>query len=220
MSSLNHEPSADKHSIATRILVVDDSPTILHAICSLLEQEPTLEIIGKAEDGEQAIDAVVGLSPEVVLMDVSMPRMNGLRATKVLSERFPAIPILLMSIEDSPLLRAKCQASGAYAFIYKPRFRKQLLAVIQTIHDEANWKQESALQAALIEDGGIEEREIEERQNENQGIEDRGMGSLKVGDKGMEGPSPTAHLEHASLRAAGLSRKELHKAAFTNAAWD
>jgi CheY-like chemotaxis protein len=118
-------------SKAVPILVVDDSLTILHAICALLEPEKDLEVIGRAADGQEAIEAVESLHPEFVLMDVSMPRMNGLRATKVLSRHFPETKVLLMSSEDSPYLREECLACGAAAFIYKPKFHKELLAAVR-----------------------------------------------------------------------------------------
>jgi DNA-binding NarL/FixJ family response regulator len=131
MNMLNEQPASYERFKDVSILVVDDSPTILHAICALLEIEKGIEIVGRAADGQEAIEAVAGLHPEVVLMDVSMPRMNGLAATKLIVRHFPSTKVFLMSSEDSPYLREECVAFGAVAFIYKPRFRKELLAAVQ-----------------------------------------------------------------------------------------
>lgn len=126
----NHERSRNA-SIVASIVVVEDSPTLLHAICALLEIEEGIEIVGRAADGEEAMEAVESVHPEFVLMDVSMPRMNGLVATKLLARHFPGTRVFLMSSEDSPQLREECLACGALAFVYKPSFRKELLAAIQ-----------------------------------------------------------------------------------------
>ena len=134
------------------ILVVDDSPTILHAICALLEIEKGIEIVGRAANGQEAIDAVASLHPEFVLMDVSMPRMNGLAATKFLARHFPSIKIFLMSSEDSPYLREECLAFGAVAFIYKPRFQKELLAAIRANRQSV----QIDIQDTDIQDAGIQ----------------------------------------------------------------
>jgi len=131
MNVSSQQPAHHKRSKAVPILVVDDSPTLLHAICALLEPEMCVEVIGRASDGQEALEAVDSLHPEFVLMDVSMPRMNGLRATRLLTRHFPETKVFLMSSEDSPYLREECLASGAIAFIYKPRFHKELLAAVQ-----------------------------------------------------------------------------------------
>jgi len=135
MNMLNQQPANHERSknvsIVASIVVVEDSPTILHAICALLEIEEGIEIVGRAADGEEAMEAVESVHPEFVLMDVSMPRMNGLVATRLLARHFPGTRVLLMSSEDSPQLRDECLACGALAFIYKPRFRTELLAAVQ-----------------------------------------------------------------------------------------
>ena len=131
MNTSNEQPANHERPKDASIVVVDDSPTILHAICALLEVEEGIEIVGRASDGEEAIEAVESLHPEFVLMDVSMPRMNGLAATKLLARHFPRTRVLLMSNEASQDLREECLGCGAVAFVYKPRFRKELLAVVQ-----------------------------------------------------------------------------------------
>jgi DNA-binding NarL/FixJ family response regulator len=131
MNVLNAKPANYRRSKVVPILVVDDSPTLLHAICALLEPQELVEVVGRAADGQEALEAVDSLHPEFVLMDVSMPRMNGLRATRLISRHFPETKVLLMSSEDSPYLREECLTAGAAAFVYKPRFLKELLAAVQ-----------------------------------------------------------------------------------------
>jgi CheY-like chemotaxis protein len=109
-----------------KTLVVDDSETILHAICTLLEHHDILEVAGRAESGIQTLDIVLELKPDLVLMDADMPGMSGLRTALLLSQLSPTTEIILMSMDTSPQFRAACAGCGAKAVIYKPRFLSEL----------------------------------------------------------------------------------------------
>jgi len=117
--------------IRKKALVVDDSETILHAICSLLEHHDVVEVTGRAESGTQAIDAALELKPDLVVMDADMPGMSGLRTALLLSQMAPATEVVLMSMDTSPRFRAACAGCGAKAVIYKPRFLRELSALLQ-----------------------------------------------------------------------------------------
>jgi len=114
-----------------RTLVVDDSATILHAICTLLEHHEIVEVAGRAEGGQEAIDAVLELKPELVLMDADMPGMSGLRTALLLSQMLPETGIILMSMDTSAQFRAACAGCGANAVIYKPKFLRELSTLLQ-----------------------------------------------------------------------------------------
>ncbi|MGZ4828963.1 MAG: response regulator transcription factor [Candidatus Angelobacter sp.] len=118
-------------STRKRTLVVDDSETILHAICTLLEHHDILEVAGRAESGTQTLDAVLDLKPDLVLMDADMPGMSGLRTALLLSQLSPTTEIILMSMDTSPQFRAACAGCGAKAVIYKPRFLLELSALLE-----------------------------------------------------------------------------------------
>ena len=114
-----------------RALVVDDSATILHAICTLLEHHEILEIAGRAGSGQEAIDAVIQLKPELVVMDADMPGMSGLRTALLLSQMAPETRIILLSMDTSQQFRAACAGCGANAVIYKPKFLRELSTLLQ-----------------------------------------------------------------------------------------
>ncbi len=113
-----------------RTLVVDDSETILHAICSLLEHHDVVEVAGRAESGTQAIDVVLDLKPDLILMDADMPGMSGLRTALLLSQMAAGTDVILMSMDTSPRFHAACAGCGAKAVIYKPRFLQELSALL------------------------------------------------------------------------------------------
>jgi DNA-binding NarL/FixJ family response regulator len=110
--------------------VVDDSLTILHAICSLLEHQDIVEVVGRAESGPETIEAVSSLRPDVVLMDADMPGMSGLRTALLLSQTSPETRIVLMSMDTTPQFRRACSGCGAHAVIYKPKFLSELAHVL------------------------------------------------------------------------------------------
>jgi len=109
-----------------RALVVDDSATILHAICALLEHHKIVDLAGRAESGEEAIDAALALRPDLVLMDADMPGMSGLRASLMLWQVCPSTKVVLMTMDRNPELRRACCSCGAFAVIYKPTFLSEL----------------------------------------------------------------------------------------------
>jgi DNA-binding NarL/FixJ family response regulator len=117
-------------SARRRTLVVDDSETILHAICSLLEHHDVVEVAGRAESGTQTLDAILELKPDLVLMDADMPGMSGLRTALLLSQMAPTTEIILMSMDTSAQFRAACAGCGARAVIYKPRFLRELSVLL------------------------------------------------------------------------------------------
>src|SRR5215813_10717492 len=113
-----------------RTLVVDDSITILHAICTLLEHHKVVEVVGRAESGSETIDRIAELQPELVLLDADMPGMSGLRTALLISQMHPDIEIILMSMDTSAHFRAACAGCGAAAMIYKPKFLQELRALL------------------------------------------------------------------------------------------
>jgi DNA-binding NarL/FixJ family response regulator len=114
-----------------KALVVDDSATILHAVCSLLEHHQIVNVVGRSESGLDAVDSVRLLKPDLLLLDADMPGMSGLRTSLVVSQLHPEVRIILMSMETGHRFVQACHDCGADAVIYKPRFLKELTEVLQ-----------------------------------------------------------------------------------------
>jgi DNA-binding NarL/FixJ family response regulator len=111
-------------------VVVDDSSTILHAVCSLLEHHNIVNVVGRSENGLDAMSEVQTLKPDLLLMDAEMPGMSGLRASLMISQLHPEITIILMSMDTGDRFVQACHDCGAHAVIYKPRFLKELCQVL------------------------------------------------------------------------------------------
>jgi DNA-binding NarL/FixJ family response regulator len=113
-----------------RVLVADDSPTALNSICAFLEMEGGFEIVGTASDGVNVMQQTEALRPDLVLMDIHMPRMSGLEVTRQLHQAFPSLPIILFSEIAGTVLWAECIGRGASAFVHKAHMPEQLLGEI------------------------------------------------------------------------------------------
>ena len=116
-----------------RIVVVDDCPEFLEIVCNLLETEGSIQVVGRANDGAEALDAVAEYKPDVLLMDVNMPYLDGLASAAIVLKLFPATSIVLMSAENSPELQRRCKACGVLALISKSSLIEALMAALQPI---------------------------------------------------------------------------------------
>jgi DNA-binding NarL/FixJ family response regulator len=83
--------------MAIRILIVDDHPVVRHGLRTLLEVQPGWEVIAEAADGLEALEKADRLSPDIILLDVSMPKMNGLEACRLIRKAAPAAEILIVT---------------------------------------------------------------------------------------------------------------------------
>ncbi len=116
-----------------RTLVVDDSAPALHSMCRLLRLQPNIEIVGTASDGQQGLASAHALHPDLVLIDVQMPVMNGIEAATRLRHDLPATRIIMVTVHDSPEVRQACRASGADGFIAKEQLDEELSAMLEEI---------------------------------------------------------------------------------------
>lgn len=131
-SNLNLDAALNDH-FRIRLVIVDDSPELLEIFCNVLRSQHALEIVGRARDGSEAVEMTATLNPDLVLMDVQMPRMDGLSAAVVIALHFPNTCVVLMSGDDSPQLRAESRACGAQAFIYKPNFNNEIAGTLELV---------------------------------------------------------------------------------------
>ena len=120
---------------AVTLLIVDDSPYVLKSLRRTLETVPGLDI-STASDGVQAVERVDRDPPDLILMDVQMPRMNGIEATKRVKDRAPETSVVMMSVQDQDSVRAVCRASGADHYVTKSRLQRTLLPKMKEMFPE------------------------------------------------------------------------------------
>jgi CheY-like chemotaxis protein len=121
-----------RKNAAVRALVVDDSPELLEVFCALLALQPEIQVVGTAGNGVEALQIWAELQPELVLMDVTMPQMDGITAAMLLQQMPNPPRIILMSSEDLRCTDLGYSASGAEAFVFKPQFRQEFPAAFRT----------------------------------------------------------------------------------------
>lgn len=107
------------NSSKIKILLVDDQETVLKGLKMRLALEDDLQVIGEAKDGLAALREASRSRPDIVVMDVEMPNMDGITAARALLEVDPEIVIIMLSIYDDPNLRAQAQAAGAFSYVEK-----------------------------------------------------------------------------------------------------
>jgi DNA-binding NarL/FixJ family response regulator len=117
-----------------RILIVDDQSLIRQGLKAMLSMEANLEVAGTAENGEVAVQKVEALQPDVVLMDVRMPIMDGREATRIISQKFPAVKVLVLSTFDDDRYIADSIRVGAKGYLLKDMPSEELAQSIQLIH--------------------------------------------------------------------------------------
>lgn len=118
---------------AVRLLLVDDHRIVREGIRLLLNESEYIEVVSEAENGEEAVEKAEALSPDVVLMDVNMPIMNGIEATRVLHSRMPGIKIIGLSVQRERETVEAMLSAGASAFFEKDGNTAELIRVIQTV---------------------------------------------------------------------------------------
>ncbi|WP_146589904.1 response regulator transcription factor [Puniceibacterium confluentis] len=106
-------------SAPTRVVVVDDHPMVAEGITAILESYDDLRVIATLSDGQQMIDQLDSLSPDVILMDLNMPGMGGLSATEIILELRPETRILVLSMHDSPEYISTALSHGAMGYVLK-----------------------------------------------------------------------------------------------------
>jgi DNA-binding NarL/FixJ family response regulator len=116
-----------------RVLIADDSPTALRSICDYLEFAGTFEIVGTASDGQNAVQLTALYKPDLALLDLSMPRVNGLEAVEQIRLTSPDVRVIIFSELNGLSLAEECLRRGAHSFVPKSLMPEGLLMEIQRL---------------------------------------------------------------------------------------
>ena len=117
-----------------RILTVDDHPLILEGIANVLQRQPDMEVVGEASDGYQAIEAFGKLRPDVALIDLQMPGMNGIDTIMAILEKWPTARCVVLTTYAGDVQATRALKAGAKGYLLKSMLRKDLIDTIRTVH--------------------------------------------------------------------------------------
>src|SRR6201981_2317747 len=122
-----------------RILLVDDHPILKQGLKTLLEGHSDWQVIGEAADGAEALEKAKNLNPDVMVLDVTMPRMNGLEACRLLRRQSPDLEILFVTQRDSPQMMREGLEAGARGCVVKSNAARALLAAVEAVSEHRSF---------------------------------------------------------------------------------
>lgn len=109
-----------------KVLIVDDHKDFRRLVFEYLRRLPNITVVGEAADGNEALEKVQQYEPDFVLMDIAMPQVNGLEATKIIKERWPFTKVLITTNYDTPVYRSQAMEAKADGFILKSSLKPAL----------------------------------------------------------------------------------------------
>ncbi|MEZ4591213.1 MAG: response regulator [Chloroflexota bacterium] len=119
-----------------RVLIVDDLPETRENVRKLLQFESDIEVIGQAGTGEEAVQMAKEHQPDIILMDINMPGIDGIGASQQITESVPSVQIIIMSVQSDPNYLRRAMMAGARDFLTKPFGGDELVAAIRRVHDK------------------------------------------------------------------------------------
>ncbi|MDQ6471611.1 response regulator transcription factor [Flavobacterium sp. LHD-80] len=140
------------------LLIADDHTMFLQGIVSLLEQETEINIIGKAVNGIEALEIIKAKNPDLVILDISMPEMDGIELSKILKKDFPEVKILVVSTHSNVKIISRLIRIGVNGYLLKNAEKSELLKAIHTIASGENYFSEETEEKHLANHLKIEKQ--------------------------------------------------------------
>jgi len=117
-----------------RVLLADDHRILREGIRALIDDQEDMQVVGEAEDGLETVKKVAKLQPDVVVMDIAMPLLNGLEATRQIRRDFPQVKVLILTMHDNEEYIRQVLAAGALGYVLKDAAARDLLGAIRTVN--------------------------------------------------------------------------------------
>jgi len=119
--------------VSARILIVDDHEIFRRGLRSLLESHPDWEVCGEAKDGQEAVELAKQLQPDIIVLDVTMPRLNGLDAARIIRKLVHQSKVVILSQHEMAAMKQEALKSGADAYVTKSEVSKELMVAIESL---------------------------------------------------------------------------------------
>jgi DNA-binding NarL/FixJ family response regulator len=119
--------------MTTRILLVDDHPIMREGLRSVLQRRSGWEVVGEASNGVEALEKAATLSPDVMVLDITMPEMNGLDVCRSVKQKMPDLEVLFVTQHDSPQMMREALRAGAKGYVVKSNAARDLLDAVELV---------------------------------------------------------------------------------------
>ena len=117
-----------------KLLLVDDHALVQEGLVAVLGLDPDIEVIGTASDGQQALEKLAELTPDIVVMDIRMPNLHGIDATARIAEQFPGVKVIILSMHDNCNYIVNAMKAGARGYLLKNSSTPELINAIKQVH--------------------------------------------------------------------------------------
>ena len=149
----------------TRVLICDDYPLFREGIKAVLRKEPSIEVVGEAKNGREGVEMSLQLAPDIVILDISLPEINGIEATRRIKRANRQIKVLMLTTHDEEELVLRCLDAGASAHVQRDVPPSQLIVALKTIGEVGKYRGPDPLQKIVSQPvprslGQASEREL------------------------------------------------------------
>ncbi|MEW7855085.1 response regulator transcription factor [Pseudomonas chlororaphis] len=202
---------------ALRLVLADDHEVTRTGFVALLAGHPEFEVVGQARDGQEALDLCERLQPDIAILDIRMPRLNGLGAARLLHQRQPAIKVVIFTMDDSPDHLEAAIAAGAVGYLLKDASRGEVLGALQRVaqgEEALNSTVSARLLRRMAErnaggSGAAQVVALTARERQVLGLVAGGFSNREIGEKlGITTGTAKAHVERVIGKLGAADRTQ------------
>lgn len=151
-------------SVGIKLFVVDDHPIFIDGISGLLKDTPGFSIIGSANNGQELLEKIASNQPDIILMDINMPVMDGIEATKEVKRLYPNIKVIMLTMFNEIRFIKELLEIGAKGYVLKNISRDDLVKAIETVHSGKPFLDSAVQEKVITSMSSVDEEEIDEKE--------------------------------------------------------
>ncbi len=198
-----------------RLVLADDHEVTRTGFVSLLAGHPQFEVVGQASDGLQAVELCEQLLPDIVILDIRMPGLNGFGAARLLQQRLPAVKVVMFTMDDSPEYLEAAMNAGAVGYLLKDASRAEVIQALQQVAaggEALNTAVSARLLRRMTErqaSGAVANEQLTPRERQVLGLVANGMSNRAIGEHlGITTGTAKAHVERVIGKLGAADRTQ------------